>query len=101
MLGDDAHRCDARAAGHEEQIARVTPHHERRAERAEEVERIPKVAFRDPLSTAAERLHDELDLARAAFDATERVRSAQQRIPTDARAHVDELPGLRLGGDLR
>src|SRR5206468_4875755 len=89
------------ATGDEEQVPRVTPHDERRAERAEEVQRVPNVALGDPLSAGPERLHDQLDLARAPVYAAERVRASQQRIPSDAGAHVHELPSVRLRGDLR
>ena len=100
MLGDDAHRRDARAAGHEQQIARLAAHHERGPKRAEQIEALADMTLGDPLAARAERLHDELELALPAIDAAERVRTPQQGIPAATRSHVHELTGVRTLGDL-
>ncbi len=100
LLGYHPHGGDARSAGDEEQIACIAPHDERGPQRSQQIERITRTAFGDPLSAGAERLHDELDLPRAAVDPAERVGPPQQGIPAHAWAHVHELPGVRLRRDV-
>ncbi len=73
LLGDDAHRRDARPAGHKQQVARLAAGDERGPERTEQVERVADATAGDPFAAAAERLDDELDLTGASIDAAERV----------------------------
>ncbi len=101
LVGEHAHRRDARPSGDKEEVLRRAADEEGRAERTEEVERVARAACRDPLAAGAERLHDELDLARRSVDAIEGVRPPQQRVEPLTRPDVDELPGMRALGDAR
>src|SRR5205814_7844293 len=101
VLREDAHGRDAGAARDEQEVLRGALDHEGAAEGTEQVELVTGPAGGDPLTALAERFHDELDLARAAIDAIEGIRPAEEWVESRSRTDVDELAGSRLGGDAR